>query len=92
MAGLKRTIPIVNVRGLHARASRKLAELALSYEDVRIIVRREEDEADARSLMDLMMLGAGIGMDIEVEAEGARAEEALDAIAALVAAKFHEGE
>ena len=92
MAGLKRTIPIVNVRGLHARASRKLAELALSYEDCRIVVRREDDEADARSLMDLMMLGAGMGMDIEVEAEGDRAEEALDAIAALVAAKFHEGE
>ena len=91
MGALKRTLPIVNVRGLHARASRKLAELALSYE-CRIMVRREEDEADARSLMDLMMLGAAIGSDIEVEAEGPGAEEALDAIQALVAAKFHEGE
>ncbi len=89
--GQKRTLRIVNARGLHARASRKLAELALSYDDsTRIIVRREEEEADARSLMDLMMLGAGIGMDIEVEARGPHALEALDAIEALVAAKFEE--
>lgn len=89
--GLKRTLRIVNMRGLHARASRKLAELALGYDDdTRIVVRREDDEADARSLMDLMMLGAGIGMDIEVEADGPAAEAALDAIEALVAAKFHE--
>jgi phosphocarrier protein HPr len=90
--GKKRTLPIVNVRGLHARASRKLAELALTYEDTRIVVRREGEEADARSLMDLMMLGAGIGSEIEVEAEGPAALEALDAIEALIAAKFHEGE
>lgn len=89
--GLKRTLRIVNLRGLHARASRKLAELALGYDDAtRIVVRRDEDEADARSLMDLMMLGAGIGMDIEVEARGPDAEAVLNAIEALVAAKFHE--
>ena len=90
--GLKRTLKIVNVRGLHARASRKLAELALSFDGTMIMVRREEDEADARSLMDLMMLGAGIGSEIEVEAEGPLALEALDAIEAMVAAKFDEGE
>lgn len=89
--GQKRTLRIVNLRGLHARASRKLAELALGYDEAtRIVVRREDDEADARSLMDLMMLGAGIGMDIEVEADGPAAEAALNAIEALVAAKFHE--
>jgi phosphocarrier protein HPr len=90
--GLKRTLPIVNVRGLHARASRKLAEIALTFDNTTIIVRREDEEADARSLMDLMMLGAGIGSEIEVEAHGPDAEAALNAIAALVAAKFHEGE
>ena len=90
--GLKRTLKIVNLRGLHARASRKLAELALTYESTLIMVRREDDEADARSLMDLMMLGAGIGCEIEVEAEGPHALEALDAIEAMVAAKFDEGE
>lgn len=90
--GLKRTLTIVNVRGLHARASRKLAELALSFEDTDIVVRREDEEADARSLMDLMMLGAGIGSDIEVEVDGPQEAVALDAVAALVAAKFHEEE
>ena len=90
--GLKRTVPITNVRGLHARASRKLAEIALSFEDTLIMVRREDEEADARSLMDLMMLGAGLGAEIEVEAEGPDAEKALDAIEALIVAKFHENE
>ncbi|HRE45148.1 MAG TPA: HPr family phosphocarrier protein [Terricaulis sp.] len=90
--GMKRSIDVVNVRGLHARASRKLAELALTYDDTTIIVRREEEEADARSLMDLMMLGAGVGTSVEVEAEGPEAEAALNAVEALFAAKFHEGE
>ncbi len=86
----RRTLTIVNKRGLHARASRKLAELALSFPDAQIIVRREDGEADATSLMDLMMLGAGVGMDIEVEAQGPRGPEALDAIEALVREGFGE--
>ncbi len=90
--GQKRTIPITNIRGLHARASRKVAEIALKYEDTRILVRREDDEADARSLMDLMMLGAGIGSDIELEADGPAAVAALDELETLIRAKFHEGE
>lgn len=90
--GLKRTLKIVNVRGLHARASRKLAELALGYEGVTIMVRREDDEANACSLMDLMMLGAGIGSEIEVEADGPDADKALDAVEALVVSKFGEEE
>ena len=90
--GLKRTIPVINIRGLHARASRKVAELALSYDETTIVVRREGEEADARSLMDLMMLGAGIGSEVEIEAEGPQAEEALGKIEALFANKFDEGE
>ena len=87
----RRTLTITNVRGLHARASRKVAGIALRYE-AQIIVRREGEEADARSLMDLMMLGAGIGSEIEVEANGEDAKAALDDIEALVVNKFHEGE
>ena len=87
---VRRTLTIVNMRGLHARASRKLAELALSYDNTRIVVRRGDDEADARSLMDLMMLGAGIGEEIEVEARGPEAETAMASVEALINAKFHE--
>ncbi len=89
---LKRSFTIVNARGLHARASRKLAELALGCESTRILVRYDEEEADARSLMDLMMLGAGLGCEVEVEARGPEAEAVLDAVEALFAAKFHEVE
>jgi phosphocarrier protein len=89
---VKRTMRIVNQRGLHARASRKLAELALSYDTTRISVRYDEEEADARSLMDLMMLGAGVGSEIEVEARGPQADEAMSAVESLVAARFHEDE
>lgn len=90
---VRRIEEIVNIRGLHARASRKLAELALRY-DAQITVRRVDDEeiADATSLMDLMMLGAGIGSSVEVVAEGPDAAEAVTAIAALIADKFGEGE
>lgn len=91
MTALSRIMVIVNQRGLHARASRKLAELALAYEAT-IVVRREGEEADATSLMDLMMLGAGLGSEIEVVAEGPQAAEALDAIERLLADKFGEGE
>jgi phosphocarrier protein len=89
---ITRTLQITNKKGLHARASRKLAELALAYDSTRISVRKESDEADARSLMDLMMLGAGIGDEVEIEARGPQAEEAMAAVEALIAAKFHEDE
>lgn len=89
---VKRTITIVNQRGLHARASRKLAELALTYDTTRIFVKRDDEEADARSLMDLMMLGAALGQDVEVEARGPQAEEAMAAVEALFASKFDEDE
>lgn len=87
---ITRTLQIVNKKGLHARASRKLAELALAYDNTRISVRKESDEADARSLMDLMMLGAGIGDEVEIEVRGPQAEEAMAAVEALIVAKFHE--
>ena len=86
---LRRTLLIVNTRGLHARASRKLAELALTF-DANVQVRKDDETADATSLMDLMMLGAGVGMTIQVEAEGSQAEDAMAAIAALVESGFGE--
>jgi phosphocarrier protein len=88
-APLRRVLTISNQRGLHARASRKLAEIALDF-DARIQVRCEEDTADATSLMDLLMLGAGCGSCIEVAAEGPDAAAAIEAIARLVDNKFGE--
>lgn len=89
---ISRTLEIVNKRGLHARASSKFAMLAGDYSDCAIRVSREDQEVDGDSIMDLMMLAAGIGSTIEVCAQGPRAREALDALGALVADKFGEGE
>jgi phosphocarrier protein HPr len=89
---ITRTLDIINKRGLHARASSKFAMLVGEYPDCAIRVSREDQEVDGESIMDLMMLAAGVGSTIEVSAEGARAGEALDALAALVADRFGEGE
>lgn len=89
---ITRTLQITNKKGLHARASAKLAKLALTYETTRISVRKEGDEADARSLMDLLTLGAGIGDEVEVETRGPQAEQAMAEVEALITSKFHEDE
>jgi phosphocarrier protein HPr len=86
---LRRTVPIVNERGLHARASAKFVKLATSF-DAEITVQREGQTVDARSIMGLMMLAAGIGASIEICAEGPEAEAALEALCDLVADRFEE--
>jgi len=86
---LRRTVGIVNERGLHARASAKFVKLASTF-DAEIQVSRDGSTVDARSIMGLMMLAAGIGSTIEISAEGAEAEVALDALCALVANRFDE--
>lgn len=91
-ARFSRTVPIINKRGLHARASSKFAMLAGQFGDVRITVEREDQIVDGDSIMDLMMLAAGIGSEVTIHAEGSGAEAALDALAALVADRFGEGE
>jgi len=83
------TLNICNTRGLHARASAKFVKLASSFES-EIHVTRDGVTVDARSIMGLLMLGAGIGCSIDVSAEGADAEEAMEALTDLVARKFDE--
>ena len=83
------TLNICNARGLHARASAKFVKLATSFES-EIIVTRDGVTVDARSIMGLLMLGAGIGCDIQVSAEGPDAAEAIEALTDLVARKFDE--
>ena len=86
-----RTVEIVNKRGLHARASAKFVKLATEF-DAEVRVSRDGTIVDARSIMGLMMLGAGIGSSIDIEAEGPEAEQAIAALAELVAARFEEEE
>ena len=84
-----RTVEIVNKRGLHARASAKFVKLATEF-DAEVRVSRDGQTVDARSIMGLMMLAAGIGCDVDIEAEGPEAEAAMEALVALVEGRFHE--
>jgi phosphocarrier protein len=83
------TVGICNQRGLHARASAKFVKLASSF-DSEIKVTRDGVTVDARSIMGLLMLGAGKGCDVLIEAEGADAGEAVDALKELVDRRFDE--
>jgi phosphocarrier protein len=84
-----RSAELVNQRGLHARASAAFAREAVKY-DAKITVRHDGMTASAASIMDLLMLGARFGQVIEIDAEGAQAREALDAVCDLIARKFDE--
>ena len=86
---LSRTVEIINERGLHARASAKFVKLASGF-DAHVTVSRDGQSVDARSIMGLMMLAAGIGSSIDISAEGPQAEAALEALSALVSARFDE--
>lgn len=86
-----RVLDVTNKRGLHARASSKFVKLVELYRSV-ITVGRDGLRVNGTSIMGLMMLAAGPGSQIEVSADGPDAEEAVDAIAALLADKFGEGE
>ncbi|MBO9547737.1 HPr family phosphocarrier protein [Caulobacter sp.] len=84
-----RTVEIVNERGLHARASAKFVKMASGF-DAEVTVSREGSSVDARSIMGLMMLAAGIGSTIDIAAEGPEAQAALDALCELVENRFDE--
>jgi phosphocarrier protein len=86
---LCRTLKIVNRRGLHARAAAKFVSLAEQF-GASVDVVKDGQEVSARSIMGLMMLGAGIGSEIELRAQGWDAKEALDALSTLVEAGFDE--
>lgn len=88
-ARLTRTLSIVNRRGLHARAAAKFVTMAERF-GASVEVVRDGQSVSARSIMGLMMLGAGLHATIELQAEGWDAKEALDALSALVEAGFNE--
>jgi len=82
---------IVNKLGLHARAAAKLTHLAGSYH-CDIWLTRSGRRVNAKSIMGVMMLAAGQGTSVLIEAEGADAEQAIAALTRLIAEKFGEGE
>jgi len=86
-----RELPIINKRGLHARASAKFVQLAERFEAT-IAVSRDQTTVGGTSIMGLMMLAAAPGTTIKVKAEGPDANAALEALAALVADRFGEEE
>jgi phosphocarrier protein HPr len=85
------TTTIVNKLGLHARASAKLTKLAGSF-PCEVWMARGERRVNAKSIMGVMMLAAGIGSEVVLETTGEREQEAMDALLALINDKFGEGE
>ena len=85
------TTTISNKLGLHARASAKLTKLAGSF-PCEVWMSKGERRINAKSIMGVMMLAAGIGSEVMLETTGEREQEALDALLALIADKFGEGE
>ena len=88
---IKTTTTISNKLGLHARASAKLTKLAGSF-PCEVWMSRGERRVNAKSIMGVMMLAAGIGTQVELETQGEREQEAMDALLALMDDKFGEGE
>lgn len=86
-----RSAELVNQRGLHARASAAFAREAAKF-DAKVTVRYDGMSASAASIMDLLMLGARVGQTIEIDAEGAEAIDALNAVCDLIDRKFDEKE
>ena len=88
---IKTTTTISNKLGLHARASAKLTKLAGSF-PCEVWISKGDRRVNAKSIMGVMMLAAGIGSEVELETEGTQEQEAMDALLALIADKFGEGE
>jgi phosphocarrier protein HPr len=88
---LREEITIINKLGLHARASAKLTQLAGKFA-CEIWMSRNGRRINAKSIMGVMMLAAGIGSTVVVETEGADETEAMTALKALIADKFGEGQ
>jgi phosphocarrier protein len=88
---IKTTTTISNKLGLHARASAKLTKLAGSF-PCEVWISKGDRRVNAKSIMGVMMLAAGIGSDVELETDGAQEQEAMDGLLALIADKFGEGE
>ena len=88
---IRTTVTISNKLGLHARASAKLTKLAGTFGSD-VFMSRNGRRVNAKSIMGVMMLAAGIGTEVEIETDGADEQQAMDALLALVNDKFGEGQ
>jgi phosphocarrier protein len=84
-----RVVKIINTKGLHARASAKFVQCAAKF-DAAVSVKKDGSTVTGTSIMGLMMLGAGLGSELSLSAEGRQAAEALDALQSLIDSKFGE--
>ena len=82
---------IINSLGLHARASAKLSKLAGSF-PCEVWITKGERRVNAKSIMGVMMLAAGVGSEVVLDTDGEREQEAMDALLALIADRFGEAE
>lgn len=83
-------VEICNNKGLHARASAKFVKLVSSFEDTRVYVTKDGNRVDGDSILDLLMLAAGKGSTIDIEAEGPQAGAVVAALVELVENRFEE--
>jgi phosphocarrier protein HPr len=88
---IKTHVTISNKLGLHARASAKLTKLASTY-PCEVWMSRNGRRINAKSIMGVMMLAAGLGSEVELETDGPQEQEAMEALLALINDKFGEGE
>jgi len=88
---MKQDILIINKLGLHARASTKLTQTASQFKSD-IWIERNGRRVNAKSIMGVMMLAAGVGSDVVLETDGDQEQEAMDALLALINDRFGEGE
>jgi phosphocarrier protein len=88
---VKTSVSIINKLGLHARASAKLTKLAGSF-PCEVWISKGDRRMNAKSIMGVMMLAAGIGSTVVLETEGVQEEEAMTALLALINDRFGEGE
>ncbi|MCO5977487.1 HPr family phosphocarrier protein [Ideonella oryzae] len=88
---IKATLTISNKLGLHARASAKLTKLATSFKS-EVFMSRGERRVNAKSIMGVMMLAAGLGSQVELEVDGPDEQAAFESLKALIDDKFGEGQ
>mgnify|MGYP006138443409 CR=1 FL=1 len=91
MSVVEKEVTIINKLGLHARAATKLAQLSQQF-DAQVSVELAGNEADASSIMALMLLAGGQGKTVKVKAHGEDAKQAVESICALINERFEEAE